>query len=94
MLHLTSHTQEEAQEEASSKFQEVAEAYEILSNEGTKTASYFRNFNYLIKYLCYVETRGRYDRGEDVSGNAQNQQQHNPFQHFQQGGQTFHFQWG
>ncbi|KDO29048.1 hypothetical protein SPRG_06103 [Saprolegnia parasitica CBS 223.65] len=64
---------DEASEEANKKFQEVAEAYEILSNE---------------------ETRARYDRGEDVSGNGQQQQQHNPFQHFQQGGRTFHFQWG
>ncbi|OQS00924.1 hypothetical protein ACHHYP_02149 [Achlya hypogyna] len=64
---------EEASEEANKKFQEVAEAYEILSNE---------------------EKRARYDRGEDVTDNAQQQQQHNPFQHFHQGGHTFHFQWG
>ncbi|ETW10253.1 hypothetical protein H310_00603 [Aphanomyces invadans] len=63
---------EAAAEEANKKFQEVAEAYEILSNE---------------------ETRGRYDRGEDVTGNQQDQHQHNPFHHFH-GGQSFHFQWG
>ncbi|RHY07584.1 hypothetical protein DYB36_000013 [Aphanomyces astaci] len=54
-----------ASEEATKKFQEAAEAYEILSNEA------------------------RYDRGEDVTGNPQNQQQ-NPFH---QGG-NFHFHWG
>ncbi|OQR99861.1 hypothetical protein THRCLA_06355 [Thraustotheca clavata] len=64
---------EEASEAANKMFQEVAEAYEVLSNE---------------------EMRARYDRGEDVSGNPQQQQQQNPFQHFQQGGQTFHFHWG
>ncbi|KAF0691799.1 Aste57867_17070 [Aphanomyces stellatus] len=68
---------EAASEEANKMFQEVAEAYEILSND---------------------DMRARYDRGEDVTGNAQNQQQqHNPFHHFQQhggGGQHFHFQWG
>ncbi|KAF0718516.1 hypothetical protein AaE_010629 [Aphanomyces astaci] len=57
-----------ASEEATKKFQEAAEAYEILSNE---------------------DTRARYDRGEDVTGNPQNQQQ-NPFH---QGG-NFHFHWG
>ncbi|KAE8892912.1 hypothetical protein PF005_g13208 [Phytophthora fragariae] len=40
-----------------------------------------------------------YDRGEDVTGNPQQQQQHrgNPFNNahfFQQGGRTFHFNFG
>jgi DnaJ homolog subfamily C member 3 len=70
---------EESEREAVNKrFQDIAEAYEILSNE---------------------EQRARYDRGEDVTGNAQSQQHHNPFggnpfggsQFFQQGGRTFHF---
>eukprot|EP00588_Corethron_pennatum_P012053 CAMPEP_0194278944 /NCGR_PEP_ID=MMETSP0169-20130528/12799_1 /TAXON_ID=218684 /ORGANISM="Corethron pennatum, Strain L29A3" /LENGTH=439 /DNA_ID=CAMNT_0039023267 /DNA_START=323 /DNA_END=1642 /DNA_ORIENTATION=+ len=61
----------ENQEEASSKFQEVAEAYEVLSDD---------------------EMRGRYDRGEDVFENqGGGQRQHNPFSHFQQGGQHFRF---
>ncbi|KAK8795716.1 hypothetical protein WA158_000372 [Blastocystis sp. Blastoise] len=46
---------------AEKKFREIAEAYEILSDD---------------------ENRGKYDRGEDVSGQAQNAQQ-NPFQNFQ-----------
>ena len=53
-------------------FQDVALAYEILSDE---------------------EMRGKYDRGEDVTGNGQQQQQQHPFQQqfFQRGGRTFHF---
>ncbi|KAL4165670.1 hypothetical protein KRP22_014380 [Phytophthora ramorum] len=66
-------------EEVEKRFHDIAEAYEILSNQ---------------------ETRAMYDRGEDVSGNpSQQQQQHrgNPFQNaqfFQQGGRTFHFNFG
>lgn len=70
--------EDSVREEANKKFHDIAEAYDILSNE---------------------ETRARYDRGEDVSGNAQQQQQQNPFGHnpfggghfFQQGGRTFRF---
>lgn len=53
------------------------------------------------------DKRAAYDRGEDVTGNPQGQQQHNPFAHFQQGhpfghpfggrqqgGHQFHFQFG
>ncbi|KAG1691778.1 hypothetical protein DVH05_026152 [Phytophthora capsici] len=65
-------------EEVEKRFHDIAEAYEILSNE---------------------ETRAMYDRGEDVTGNAQQQQQQrgNPFSNahfFQQGGRTFHFNFG
>ncbi|CCI47740.1 unnamed protein product [Albugo candida] len=68
---------EEEHETINKKFQLIAEAYEILSDE---------------------EKRERYDRGEDVTGNQQ--EQHHPFGRgnpfggshvFQQGGQTFHF---
>uniref|UniRef100_M4BVC9 J domain-containing protein n=1 Tax=Hyaloperonospora arabidopsidis (strain Emoy2) TaxID=559515 RepID=M4BVC9_HYAAE len=69
---------DETEREAIEKrFRDIAQAYEILSNE---------------------ETRGMYDRGEDVTGNAQpQQQQQQPFgnaQFFQQGGRTFHFNFG
>ncbi|GLD97147.1 hypothetical protein PINS_up005830 [Pythium insidiosum] len=68
-------------EEVNKKFHDIAEAYEILSDE---------------------ELRARYDRGEDVTGNAQQQQQQqHPFHHpfgnghfFQQGGRTFQFNFG
>lgn len=50
--------EESAREEINKKFHDIAEAYEILSNE---------------------ETRAKYDRGEDVTGNGQSQE-HNPFQ--------------
>ncbi|CEG42195.1 dnaj subfamily c member 3 protein [Plasmopara halstedii] len=68
---------EAEREEIEKRFHDIAEAYEILSND---------------------ETRGMYDRGEDVTGNSQQQQQRgNPFsnaQFFQQGGRTFHFNFG
>ncbi|KAF4034265.1 DnaJ domain [Phytophthora infestans] len=68
---------ESEREEVEKKFHDIAEAYEILSNE---------------------ETRAMYDRGEDVTGNPQQQQQRgNPFNNahfFQQGGRTFHFNFG
>ncbi|KAJ8530488.1 hypothetical protein ON010_g14426 [Phytophthora cinnamomi] len=70
---------EAEREEVEKRFHDIAEAYEILSNE---------------------ETRAMYDRGEDVSGNPQQQQQQyrgNPFSNahfFQQGGRTFHFNFG
>merc|ERR1711871_600319 len=66
---------EEDKEAAEKIFTEVAEAYEVLSDE---------------------ETRGKYDRGEEVfpnQGGGQQQQGH-PFgfpHGFQQGGTTFHF---
>lgn len=73
---------EAEREEVHRKFHDIAEAYEILSDD---------------------DVRARYDRGEDVTGNAQSQQQ-NPFQRhpfggggnfFRQGGggggHTFHF---
>lgn len=66
-------------EEVNKKFHDIAEAYEILSNE---------------------EKRAAYDRGEDVTGNGQSQQQ-DPFQRGspfgnanffrQRGGGSFHF---
>ncbi len=68
---------EEDKEAAEKIFTEVAEAYEILSDE---------------------ETRGKYDRGEEVlpnQGGGGQQQQGHPFgfpHGFQQGGHTFHFQ--
>ncbi|KAE9040730.1 hypothetical protein PR003_g5058 [Phytophthora rubi] len=78
--HPDKHTdKDDAEREAVEKrFHDIAEAYEILSNE---------------------ETRAMYDRGEDVTGNPQQQQQHrgNPFSNahfFQQGGRTFHFNFG
>ncbi|GMF50918.1 unnamed protein product [Phytophthora fragariaefolia] len=79
--HPDKHTdKDEAEREAVEKrFHDIAEAYEILSNE---------------------ETRAMYDRGEDVTGNPQQQQQQyhrNPFNNahfFQQGGRTFHFNFG
>ncbi|OWZ02752.1 hypothetical protein PHMEG_00025634, partial [Phytophthora megakarya] len=76
--HPDKHTdKDEAEREAVEKrFHDIAEAYEILSND---------------------ETRAKYDRGEDVTGNPQQQQQHNPFSNahfFQQGGRTFHFNFG
>ncbi|KAG7378916.1 hypothetical protein PHYPSEUDO_009313 [Phytophthora pseudosyringae] len=70
---------EAEREEVEKRFHDIAEAYEILSNE---------------------ETRAMYDRGEDVTGNPQQQQQQNrgnPFNNahfFQQGGRTFHFNFG
>ncbi|RLN52835.1 hypothetical protein BBJ29_004048 [Phytophthora kernoviae] len=72
---------EAEREEVEKRFHDIAEAYEILSNE---------------------ETRAMYDRGEDVTGNPNQQQQQrgNPFanhffqQGFQQGGRTFHFNFG
>ncbi|ETI41484.1 hypothetical protein F443_13287 [Phytophthora nicotianae P1569] len=68
---------EAEREEVEKRFHDIAEAYEILSNE---------------------ETRAKYDRGEDVTGNPQQQQQRgNPFSNahfFQQGGRTFHFNFG
>ena len=51
---------ESEKEAAQLKFQEVAEAYEILSDE---------------------ELRGKYDRGEEVTGQPQQQQQQQPFGH-------------
>lgn len=66
-------------EEVNKKFHDIAEAYEILSNE---------------------EKRAAYDRGEDVTGNGQSQQQDpfqrgNPFGNAnffrQRGGGSFHF---
>ena len=68
---------EEEKEAAEKVFTEVAEAYEVLSDE---------------------ETRGKYDRGEEVfpnQGGGGGQQQGHPFgfpHGFQQGGHTFHFQ--
>ncbi|CAI5739128.1 unnamed protein product [Hyaloperonospora brassicae] len=68
---------DEAEREVIEKrFRDIAEAYEILSDE---------------------EKRDMYDRGEDVTGNGQSQQQQQPFgnaQFFQQGGRTFHFNFG
>lgn len=75
--------EESLREEIQKKFHDITEAYEILSDE---------------------EMRARYDRGEDVTGNGQQQQQQyrHPFQRnpfgnahfFQQGGRTFHFNFG
>ena len=53
------------------KFKEIAEAYEILSNEGIE----------LIIVVENVESRAKYDRGEDTSDQA-NQARANPFQNF------------
>merc|ERR1712037_334903 len=75
-FHPDKHEGEEAKREAEKKFQEMAEAYEILSDP---------------------ELRDKYDRGEDVTGNAGNEGGgFNPFQHFQHGGGggTFHFNFG
>jgi DnaJ homolog subfamily C member 3 len=69
-------------EEAERMFQDIGEAYEVLSNE---------------------ETRGKYDRGEDVfenqggggGGGGHFQDARQFFHHFQQGGgQRFHFRHG
>ncbi|TDH66356.1 hypothetical protein CCR75_001717 [Bremia lactucae] len=63
-------------EKVEKRFLDIAEAYEILSND---------------------ENRAKYDRGEDVSGSSQQQEQRNPFgnaQFFQQSGRTFHFNFG
>lgn len=70
---------EAERESVQKRFHDIAEAYEILSDE---------------------ETRARYDRGEDVTGNAGAGQQSRPFNpfgngnFFQQGGRTFHFNFG
>lgn len=69
---------EAEREEVHKKFHDIAEAYEILSDD---------------------DVRAKYDRGEDVTGNAQSQEQNpfgrNPFGNAnffrQQGGHTFHF---
>jgi len=50
----------------------------------------FREINEANEVLSDHEKRGRYDRGEDIEV----QQQQNPWQHFQQGGGTFHFNFG
>jgi len=68
----------DAEKEATvQKFQDIAHAYEILSDD---------------------EARAKYDRGEDVSGNPQQQAQPHGFprgfQGFQHGGQRFHFRFG
>jgi DnaJ homolog subfamily C member 3 len=65
-------------EEAEKMFQDIGEAYEVLSND---------------------ETRAKYDRGEPVFENqGGGSGQHNAHQffhqHFQQGGQRFHFRHG
>ncbi|DAZ98153.1 TPA: hypothetical protein N0F65_005619 [Lagenidium giganteum] len=71
--------EESIREEINKKFHDIAEAYEVLSDD---------------------DMRARYDRGEDVTGNGQNQNQHfqrNPFGNahfFQQGGRTFTFNFG
>eukprot|EP01051_Picozoa_sp_SAG22_P021164 SAG22_NODE_4562_length_1232_cov_1.649603_2_plen_244_part_00 len=52
---------------AEAKFQEIAEAYEILSDP---------------------EKRGKFDRGEEIKPEGQQQHHHNPF------GQQFHFNMG
>jgi len=46
--------------------------------------------------LSDAEKRGKYDRGEEVFPNqgGGQPQGHHPFQHFQQGGQQFHFNFG
>jgi len=75
-FHPDKHEGDEAKKEAEKKFQEMAEAYEILSDP---------------------ELRDKYDRGEDVTGNAGNGGGgFNPFQHFQHGGGggSFHFNFG
>jgi len=78
--HPDKHKGEEEKEKAEKQFQLVAEAYEILSD---------------------TDKRAAYDRGEDVTGNNGGQQQQQGFpqghpfaQHFRQGGQQFHFQFG
>ncbi|TMW59649.1 hypothetical protein Poli38472_004718 [Pythium oligandrum] len=73
--------EESERESINKKFHDIAEAYEILSDD---------------------ETRARYDRGEDVTGNAGQQGGgghpfHHPFGNshfFQQGGRTFQFNFG
>jgi DnaJ homolog subfamily C member 3 len=69
--------EESIREEIHAKFHDIAQAYEILSNE---------------------DLRARYDRGEDVTNAAaQSQQQQHPFHQshfFQQGGRTYHFNFG
>ena len=69
-------------EQAEKMFQDIGEAYEVLSND---------------------ETRAKYDRGEPVfenqgGGGGGGGGQHNAHQffhqHFQQGGQRFHFRHG
>lgn len=63
--------QKEDKEIAEEKFKEIAEAYEILSNEGIE----------LRGIVQYIESRAKYDRGEDTSDQA-NQARANPFQNF------------
>jgi len=82
--HPDKHTGDEEKAQAEKKFQEVAEAYEVLSDD---------------------EKRQKYDRGEEVfpnqgggGGGGGNPFQHHFFhqggQHFQHGGQQFHFNFG
>ena len=81
--HPDKHSGEGEKEKAEKKFQEVAEAYEVLSDD---------------------EKRQKYDRGEEVfpnqggGGGNQNPFQHHFFhqggQHFNHGGQQFHFNFG
>jgi len=58
----------------------------------------FQQFGEAYEILIDDELRAKYDRGEEVLPNqGGQQQQHNPFQFFQQGfgqGQTFTFNWG
>lgn len=72
--------------------------------EKEKAEKQFQLVAEAYEILSDNDKRAAYDRGEDVSGNPQGQQQHhhNPFAHFQQGhpfghqfrqgGQQFHFQ--
>lgn len=74
--------------------------------EKEKAEKQFQLVAEAYEILSDNDKRAAYDRGEDVTGNPQGQQQHhhNPFAHFQQGhpfghqfrqgGQQFHFQFG
>lgn len=89
-------------EEAEKAFQEVGEAYEVLSDEGVArcvmvVAASVAAVDTSVVCCCLrsSELRGKYDRGEDVLGN-QGQQQGggHRFHGFPQGFGNFHFKFG